>query len=131
MDFPAWMHWAAVAVGCGVGSVLRVELVRRLDSTAFPSGTLFANLSGAFGAGCVLGAHAGTLPMGHPTLSFLLFGFFGGLTTVSSYAAQVEALWSARKPRRCVVYALATPSLCMGLALLGAGLMLLLTGNVP
>ncbi|MFM7849367.1 MAG: fluoride efflux transporter CrcB [Rubrivivax sp.] len=87
---------AAVAVGCGaaVGALLRWRLGAWLNplSATVPLGTLAANVIGGYLVGLVVAwlAH-------HPELSpawrlFLVTGFLGGLTTFSTFSAEVMAL---------------------------------------
>ena len=87
---------AAVAVGCGaaVGALLRWRLGAWLNplSATVPLGTLAANVIGGYLVGLVVAwlAH-------HPELSpawrlFLVTGFLGGLTTFSTFSAEVVTL---------------------------------------
>lgn len=85
---------AAISVGASLGAVLRWLLSISLN-TALPSiqpGTLLANLIGGYLIG-VAAAFFGN----HPTLSpewrlLIITGFLGGLTTFSTFSAEVVAL---------------------------------------
>ncbi|WP_409306362.1 fluoride efflux transporter CrcB [Pectobacterium sp. B1J-3] len=81
----------AVFIGGGLGSVARWLLAIKFNgmNASFPFGTLLANLIGAF----VIG---GTLAyfLRHPTIEphwrlFITTGLCGGLTTFSTFSAEV------------------------------------------
>lgn len=81
----------AVASGAGVGALLRWWLALKLNAalTAFPLGTLLANLAGGYLIGLALAFFAQ-----HPQLSpewrlFLVTGLLGGLTTFSTFSAEI------------------------------------------
>jgi CrcB protein len=81
----------AISAGASVGAVLRWLLGMRLNALfpAMPLGTLAANLVGGYLIGLVLGwlNHHPELP---PQVRlFLVTGFLGGLTTFSTYSAEV------------------------------------------
>lgn len=82
---------ASVATGAALGALLRWGLALRLNPLAgpIPLGTLAANLVGGYAIGLVLGWLAQ-----HPELSpqwrlFLVTGLLGGLTTFSTFSAEV------------------------------------------
>lgn len=98
---------AAVATGAALGALLRWALALRLNPLGgpLPLGTLVANLAGGYAVGLVLGWLAQ-----HPELPpqwrlFLVTGLLGGLTTFSTFSAEVVqqleqgryawALWTA------------------------------------
>ncbi|MBM7508720.1 CrcB protein [Nocardioides salarius] len=87
-----------VALGGAGGAALRWRLGARLDSAAFPRGTLLANLAGSL----LLGLLVGLALRGH-ALALLGTGFCGALTTYSSFAVQAHDLG-----RRAAAYALVT-----------------------
>lgn len=84
----------AVFMGAGVGALLRwgLGLTLNVFYPPIPMGTLSANLIGGLGVGVAIAycAH-------HPDLSpfwrlFIITGFLGGLTTFSSFSAEVVHL---------------------------------------
>jgi len=81
----------AISFGASVGAVLRWLLAVRFNPLwpALPLGTLAANLVGGYAIGLVLGWLAQ-----HPELSpqlrlLLVTGLLGGLTTFSTFSAEV------------------------------------------
>jgi len=89
-----WGAFLAVGMGAALGAWLRWGLGAALNPlfTMVPLGTLAANLTGGFlvGFAVALFHHHPGLP---PELKlFLITGFLGGLTTFSSFSAEVVAL---------------------------------------
>src|SRR5829696_59913 len=89
------MLWsiAAVSAGASLGALLRWLLAMRLNPLwpALPLGTLAANLVGGYSIGLALGWLAQ-----HPELPpqlrlFVVTGLLGGLTTFSTFSAEVVA----------------------------------------
>lgn len=81
----------AVCVGASCGALLRWLLATRFNSLlpSLPPGTLIANLLGGYLIGVAV-AYFGS----HPSLSpqwrlFVVTGFLGGLTTFSTFSAEV------------------------------------------
>lgn len=84
---------AAISAGASLGAVLRWVLALRLNAAwpALPLGTLVANLAGGYAIGLVL-AWLELNPSLPPQLRlFLVTGFLGGLTTFSTFSAEVVA----------------------------------------
>jgi CrcB protein len=89
----------AVGVGAALGALLRWALSLRLNGLwpTLPLGTLAANLVGGYLIGVAVGVFAQ-----HPGLSplwrlFIVTGFLGGLTTFSTFSAEViKALTDGR-----------------------------------
>jgi len=84
----------AVFLGAGLGALLRWGLGARLNPVfpTLPLGTLAANLFGGFLVGVAVawfGRHAGVPP---ELRLFLITGFLGGLTTFSTFSAEVVTL---------------------------------------
>jgi len=85
---------AAISVGASLGALLRWVLGMKLNAVlpAIPLGTLAANLVGGYVIGlCV--AYFATRPDLPPQVRlFLITGFCGGLTTFSTFSAEVVDL---------------------------------------
>jgi CrcB protein len=89
-----WKSIAAIAVGSALGALLRWQLGDKLNSVfpTLPPGTLAANLIGAYVVGLCLAFFA-TCPALSPEWRLLLItGFCGGLTTFSTFSAEVTVL---------------------------------------
>ena len=85
---------AAIFCGAGLGALLRVwfNTVSVGLSAIVPMGTLISNLLGCYLVGIAVAYFAN-----HPAVSsewrlFIITGFLGGLTTFSSFSAEVVAL---------------------------------------
>lgn len=97
--FP-WWGMLAVGVGAMAGAWLRWGLSLWLNDrhAALPLGTLAANLIGGYGVGLAV-AWLGALPEINPHWRlFLITGLLGGLTTFSSYSAEVVGLLQRGEP---------------------------------
>lgn len=84
----------AISIGASLGAVLRWLLGMSLNALfpAIPPGTLAANLIGGYLIGVALAVFAH-----HPGLTpewrlFVITGFLGGLTTFSTFSAEVTVL---------------------------------------
>lgn len=94
-----WQPIIAISAGASLGAILRWFLSINFN-TALPSlqpGTLIANLAGGYLIGVGIAYFAN-----HPALPtewrlFAITGFLGGLTTFSTFSAEVVALLQAGK----------------------------------
>jgi CrcB protein len=84
----------AVGVGAAIGAWSRWALTLWLNSrhTMFPLGTFAANAIGGFLVGCAVAYLANNPQLSAAWRLFLITGFLGGLTTFSTYSAEVIAL---------------------------------------
>ena len=89
-----WIGAAAVGVGAALGALLRWQLSAWLNpmSDSVPAGTLAANLIGGYLVGIAVAWFAQ-----HPDISpawrlFAITGFLGGLTTFSTFSAEVVGM---------------------------------------
>ena len=85
---------ASISVGAALGALLRWLLAGRFNPMheSFPLGTLAANLIGGYLIGIAV-AYFGEHPELPPEWRlFVVTGFLGGLTTFSTYSAEVVTL---------------------------------------
>ena len=82
---------AAVAAGATLGALLRWQLSVRLNAVApmVPLGTLAANLIGGFCVGLAMGWLARHPEWPPQVRLFVVTGLLGGLTTFSTFSAEV------------------------------------------
>ncbi len=89
-----WKSVVAIGVGGALGALLRWLLGLSLNAhwPALPPGTLAANLLGGYIVGAAIGFF-GTYPALAPEWRlFVITGFCGGLTTFSTFSAEVVTL---------------------------------------
>jgi CrcB protein len=89
-----WKSIIAVAVGAALGALLRWQLGNRLNALfpVIPPGTLAANLIGGYVVGLAI-AFFSSYPALSPEWRLLIVtGFCGGLTTFSTFSAEVFVL---------------------------------------
>ena len=86
--------FAAVGVGAALGAWLRWGLSAWLNPRApsFPLGTLASNLVGGYLVGLAVAYFMARHDLPHEARLFIVTGFLGGLTTFSSYSAEVVEL---------------------------------------
>lgn len=89
-----WNSILAISVGASLGALIRWLLGLSLNAIfpAIPAGTLASNLIGGYLIGVALAFFAD-----HPTLApewrlLVITGFLGGLTTFSTFSAEVIVL---------------------------------------
>lgn len=118
----------AIAIGAALGALLRWALGLQLDALfpALPPGTLAANLIGGYLVGVAVAVFA-SLPALPPAWRLLtVTGFLGGLTTFSTFSAEVAAQLLAGH----VAWAMVTVALhvlgSLAMTLLGIGTVALL-----
>ena len=96
-----WRAIAAVSVGSSLGALLRWWLGARLNAhfPPIPPGTLAANLIGGYVVGLAVAFFA-TYPAVAPEWRLLVItGFCGGLTTFSTFSAEVVTLMQQGQAR--------------------------------
>jgi fluoride exporter len=98
MDYEAailmWKAILAISLGASLGALLRWWLGTRLNGyfPSIPPGTLAANLIGGYVIGLAMAVFA-TYPAIAPEWRlFVITGFCGGLTTFSTFSAEVVTL---------------------------------------
>jgi CrcB protein len=81
----------SVSVGAALGALLRWSLSVRFNAlfASLPIGTLAANLIGGYFIGVALAVFATAPQLSPQARLFVVTGFLGGLTTFSTFSAEV------------------------------------------
>ena len=89
-----WRAVAAISVGSSLGALLRWWLGTMLNAyfPALPPGTLAANLIGAYVIGVAVAFFASYSALAPEWRLLVITGFCGGLTTFSTFSAELVAL---------------------------------------
>jgi CrcB protein len=87
-------QFAAVGIGAALGAWLRWGLTTWLNPKlpAFPLGTLASNLIGGYAVGFAVAFFVARADLPPEWRLFTITGFLGGLTTFSTYSAEVTEL---------------------------------------
>lgn len=116
----AWSRSAAVALGGGLGSLLRFWLGQWIAprlGPGFPWATLIINVSGSLAIGALATIIEARRP--HPSVGLALtVGALGGYTTFSTFSIETLRLWHQS---RGAAAAYVAASLIGGLAAVAAG----------
>jgi CrcB protein len=89
-----WQPVLAISVGAAAGALLRWQLGVRLNSffPALPPGTLAANIIGGYIVGLAIAYFAQATDIAPEWRLLIITGFCGGLTTFSTFSAEVITL---------------------------------------
>jgi CrcB protein len=89
-----WRSIAALAVGSVAGGLLRWTLSLQLNALfpSIPPGTLLANLLGGYIVGVAVAYFASAPDIAPEWRLLIITGFCGGLTTFSTFSAEVVTL---------------------------------------
>lgn len=85
---------SVVSIGAALGALLRWQLGVRLNTLlpGMPPGTLVANIVGGYIIGLAVAYFAQTPALSPEWRLFVITGFCGGLTTFSTFSAEVVSL---------------------------------------
>lgn len=91
---PTWISFAAVGSGAALGAWLRWGLAFAFNATwpSLPLGTLAANLVGGLLMGVALELMARYTMMSPEWRLLMTTGFLGGLTTFSTFSAEITLM---------------------------------------
>jgi CrcB protein len=89
-----WKGILAIGLGAGLGALLRWWLGLKLNAyfPTIPPGTLAANLIGGYVVGMAVAFFATYSALAPEWRLFVITGFCGGLTTFSTFSAEVVTL---------------------------------------
>lgn len=89
-----WKSIVAISLGAALGALLRWQLGLRLNSLlpAVPPGTLLANLIGAYVIGLAIAFFDAFSALSPEWRLLIITGFCGGLTTFSTFSAELTTL---------------------------------------
>lgn len=89
-----WKSVVAICVGASVGALLRWWLGAQLNNLfpAVPPGTLAANLVGGYIIGLAIALFASYAAIAPEWRLLVITGFCGGLTTFSTFSAEIVTL---------------------------------------
>ena len=95
-----WKSILAISLGASLGALLRWWLSGALNSPfpAIPPGTLAANLIGGYIVGIAVAGFATYTAVPPEWRLFVITGFCGGLTTFSTFSAEIVGLLMAGRP---------------------------------
>ena len=112
---------AAIAIGAALGALLRWQLGTRLNPRfpLLPPGTLTANLLGGLLIGVALSTFVARPDLAGEWRLFVVTGFLGGLTTFSTFSAEVAGHLLER--RRGWAFGLAAAHVGGSLSMTAAG----------
>jgi len=119
-----WKPVLAISLGAALGALMRWQLGVRLNGflPGMPPGTLAANMIGGFVIGLAIAYFAQSPTLPPEWRLFIVTGFCGGLTTFSTFSAEVVTLLQEGQ----MAWAMGTIGVHLGGSLLStfAGLML-------
>jgi len=89
-----WKSVLAISLGASIGALLRWQFGDRFNSVfpTIPPGTLAANLVGGYVIGLAIAFFATYSALAPEWRLFIITGFCGGLTTFSTFSAELATL---------------------------------------
>ncbi len=113
----------AIFTGAGFGAIMRWFLGTKLNSfyPILPLGTLSANLLGGYLIGLAIAFFASNTALAPEWRLFIITGFLGGLTTFSTFSAEIVTMFQDGKMSIGIVATLLHVIGSMTMTLLGMG----------
>ena len=105
-----------VAAGGATGAILRYTTVRLFDGSSFPWATFAVNIAGCFLAAFITARYAG---MPQEARLFLIVGFMGALTTMSTFTTESTAMLFDGRYRAFAANMLLNVGVCLAAAIAG------------
>lgn len=95
-----WKSIFAISIGAALGALLRWQLGAKLNNffPSLPPGTLTANLVGGYIIGIAIAFFAQAPTLAPEWRLLIITGFCGGLTTFSTFSAEVTTLLQSGRP---------------------------------
>lgn len=95
-----WKSVIAICVGASLGALLRWWFGSQFNALfpTMPPGTLLANLVGAYIVGLAIAFFAGYAAISPEWRLLVITGFCGGLTTFSTFSAELVTLLQQGRP---------------------------------
>lgn len=130
-DRRVFLSIAVISVGAAAGALLRWVLATQLNALfpALPPGTLMANLVGGYLIGVAIAVFAGNPALSPEWRLLTITGFLGGLTTFSTFSAEVVSQLMAGRIAWALSTILAHVLGSIAMTLLGIGTVTLLRPN--
>lgn len=95
-----WKSIAAISFGASIGALIRWQLSLRLNGllSEIPTGTLLSNLLGGYLVGLAIGYFSSAPQISPEWRLLIITGFCGGLTTFSTFSAELLTMLQAGRP---------------------------------
>jgi CrcB protein len=95
-----WKSIAAISIGASFGALLRWWLGKELNNLfpTIPPGTVVANIAGAYIIGVAIAFFSSLTALAPEWRLLIVTGFCGGLTTFSTFSAELVDLLQQGRP---------------------------------